>query len=113
MSFIQSLKNKRKKNNGWHDLPISLWIINECLNNIKNIFPWFQKYIIGYMGKMVFMTFGNEKTKKVKIINVSEEPNKKKVNLGPAEHKPPNTWMKSKWKTSRIFIFIIWTTTEY
>jgi hypothetical protein len=33
--------------------------------------------------------------------------------LGPAEHKPPNTWMKSKWKTSRIFIFIIWTTTEY
>lgn len=57
---------------------------------------WVQKYIIGYMGKMVFMTFGNEKTKKVKIINVSEEPNKKKVNLGPAEHKPPNTWMKKK-----------------
>jgi hypothetical protein len=53
------------------------------------------------MGKMVFMTFAEEKKKKVQVISVAQEPNKEKVDLGPTEPKPPSTWMKSKYKNQK------------
>ena len=48
------------------------------------------------MGKMVFMTFDQEK-KKVKVISVAAEPEKQKDGIKPEKPKPANTWMKSKY----------------
>ena len=48
------------------------------------------------MGRLVFMTFAQEKKKKVQVISVTEEPNKEKVDLATTEPKPTNTWTKSK-----------------
>ena len=57
---------------------------------------WVQKYIIGYMGKLVLMTFAQEKRKKVQVISVAEEPNKEKVDLARTEPKPTSIWTKKK-----------------
>ncbi|XP_028408538.1 acetylcholine receptor subunit alpha-1-A-like [Dendronephthya gigantea] len=60
--------------------------------------PWVQKYIIGYMGRMVFMTFEQKKKKKVQVISVSggSKPVPDKVNLDTKVPKPQNSWMKKK-----------------
>jgi hypothetical protein len=59
MSVLSGLKPLHVTYYGWHDLPISLWIINECL---KYYLKHEQECFIGYKTRGAAERFISDKT---------------------------------------------------